>query len=428
MKFILPRGLRDLNPDDYEMLEKIRFAFVETCRVFGFRLMEPSPIEAIETLEAKSGESIRQEIYCFRDKSDREIGLRFDLTIGITRWVTSRRDLSPPVKLGAFGGMWRYDEPQYGRYRWFYQWDAEVFGPSNVDADAEVVEFAQNLFENLGLANVQIKLGDRKIVEEYIRNKIGITENGAILDMLRALDKLGKKTEEEILNEYQAKEISRDKLQMLIRFGEINGEPESVLTELNSLSLRSQNDLTGMVDALKARRIRNLELDLAVVRGLDYYTGMVFEVFDKEDLQLGALAGGGRYDSLPEIFGSHGMGATGVAGGVERTILSLKKRKSTVGFQTEKPLVYIAYAGRESATAAHGLTALLRHRHIATEVELIGRSLRKQLETAASHEAAYAIIVGPREQAMGKIVLRDMKSGRETVETIEEAITKLNRH
>ncbi|MBI4258246.1 MAG: ATP phosphoribosyltransferase regulatory subunit, partial [Thaumarchaeota archaeon] len=125
--------MRDIEPDDYSLLEKVRDAFSETCRVLGFRQMEPSPLELLSTLEAKSGAGIREEIYHFTDKGGRDVGLRFDLTVGLTRFVASRRDLSMPLKLAAFSSMWRYDEPQHGRFRWFYQWDAEIFGAAGVE-------------------------------------------------------------------------------------------------------------------------------------------------------------------------------------------------------------------------------------------------------------------------------------------------------
>src|SRR5579872_7537504 len=149
MDFALPRGLRDISPEDQESFEIIRSAFIETCRIFDYKLMEPSSLELLETLEAKSGPAIRDEIYFFKDKSDRELGLRFDLTVGITRYVTSKRELAPPIRLGSFASVWRYDEPQYGKYRWFYQWDAELFGPSNAEADAEIIEFTSLLFKKL---------------------------------------------------------------------------------------------------------------------------------------------------------------------------------------------------------------------------------------------------------------------------------------
>ena len=145
MSFSLPRGMRDLDPDTYEILEKIRFEFMYLSKLFGFKIMEPSPIETLGTLEAKSGQSIKDEIYYFKDKGNRDIGLRFDLTVGLTRYVSSQRGLPMPFRLGSFSGMWRYDEPQLGRYRWFYQWDVEIYGPKSSLADAEVIDFTVSL-------------------------------------------------------------------------------------------------------------------------------------------------------------------------------------------------------------------------------------------------------------------------------------------
>ncbi len=197
MEFSLPRGLRDISPEEADSFEIIRAAFVETCRIFDYKLMEPSSLELLETLEAKSGPAIRDEIYFFKDKSDRELGLRFDLTVGITRFVASKRELSPPVRIGSFASVWRYDEPQYGKYRWFYQWDAEIFGPSNAEADAEVIEFSSVLFRKLG-TNPRISIGSRKILESFIRNSLGIDREESILDAMRAVDKLAKKSFDQI--------------------------------------------------------------------------------------------------------------------------------------------------------------------------------------------------------------------------------------
>src|SRR5579872_7340388 len=201
MQFSLPRGLRDISPDESSSFEVVREAFNETCRIFDYKLMEPSSLELLETLEAKSGPAIREEIYYFKDKSDRELGLRFDLTVGITRYVASKRELPPPVRLGSFASVWRYDEPQYGKYRWFYQWDAELFGPSKAEADAEVIEFAWSLFRRLG-TEPKISVGSRKILEAYIVETLGIADPAKKLDAMRAVDKLSKKSFDEIAAEY----------------------------------------------------------------------------------------------------------------------------------------------------------------------------------------------------------------------------------
>ena len=137
-----PRGIRDIEPEEYELHQKIRRTFEEVARVYNFRSMEPGPIESLSVLRAKSGSQVDDQIYRFRDKADRDVGLRFDLTVGMTRYVASHRGMKPPVKLASYGGVWRYDEPQHARYRWFYQWDIEIFGDQSIYADAEVMDFS----------------------------------------------------------------------------------------------------------------------------------------------------------------------------------------------------------------------------------------------------------------------------------------------
>lgn len=410
MDLSLPRGMRDLEPDEYEALERVRSSFIEVAGLFGFRLMEPSPIEMLQTLEAKSGVGVREEVYHFKDKGGREVGLRFDLTVGLTRYVASNRGLPLPVKLGVFSDMWRYDEPQYGRYRWFYQWDVEIFGAKSADADAEVVEFSSTLFSKLGLKEVSIEIGDRRVVEEFIRSRLGVQSDEKILTLLRAVDKLGKKTVDEIMEEYGGKGVDRETLSRLTEFGSIKGEPTQVLDSLADEGLKQTDDLTRLVDALKARRVPNVTLSMGIVRGLDYYTGVVFEVFEKEKPGLGALAGGGRYDVLPEIFGRSDIGATGVAGGVERALLALSKVKAVAA---EARMVFVGYVGDKMVAAATELASNLRRSGIPTDLEVSGRSLRKQLEYA-SKSASLFVIVGPREYSEGMVTLRDMRSGAES--------------
>ena len=156
MEFKLPRGMRDIEPAEYAIIEEVREAFKQTCKVFNFRIMEPSPIEMLSTLEAKGDLAIRDEIYYFKDKGDRELGLRFDLTVGITRNITQKKGIVLPVKIGTFGSMFRYDEPQYGRYRWFHQWNAEIYGENELEAEAEIIDFTTFLFNILGLKSGEL--------------------------------------------------------------------------------------------------------------------------------------------------------------------------------------------------------------------------------------------------------------------------------
>src|SRR5271155_4434583 len=187
-----PRGIRDIEPDEFDLHLKIRRTFEEVAHAYNFRLMEPGPLESLSILRAKSGAQVDDQIYAFKDKADRDIGLRFDLTVGMTRNVSSKKGLKPPIKLASYGGVWRYDEPQHARYRWFYQWDIEIFGDPTVDSDAEVMDMSYNLFKKLGLSKVKLHVGDRRVVEEYIKSVLKVTSEEKALEMMRALDKVSK--------------------------------------------------------------------------------------------------------------------------------------------------------------------------------------------------------------------------------------------
>lgn len=413
MEFSLPRGLRDISPEETESSEVVRSAFVDTCRLFDYKLMEPSTLENLQTLEAKSGPSIKDEIYFFKDKSDRELGLRFDLTVGMTRYVASKRDLSPPVRLGCYSSMWRYDEPQYGKYRWFYQWDIELFGPSNSDADAEVIEFSSSLFRKLGTKPL-ISIGSRKILEAYIKNSLGINENGKILDVMRAVDKLPKKEVDEIAQEYSAS-IAEDKFKQLVDFVNLSGDVGKVSSELNQLKIDPASMLE-VIDALGSRGVRDVELNLSIVRGIDYYTDMVFEAFDKENKRLGALCGGGRYDSLPGIYGRQDLGATGVAGGVERAIIAYKFPNKIAR------KVFVAPVGSDQKlrTVANSIAAELRASGQAAQSDISGRSLRKILETQSAAGTNAVIIVGEKELASDSVKVKWMETGEENLVRVSD--------
>ena len=167
----LPRGMKDFENSEFSKIEFVREKFLETSEIFGFKLMEPSTIESVSTLEAKSGESIKDDIYFFKDKGEREIALRFDFTVGLARFAVSQKSMKLPSKISAFGGVWRYDEPQKGRYRFFHQWDIEIFGKENLEYDAEIIEFTSQFFSKLDLQNIVIDISHRKLVQSYI-NKI----------------------------------------------------------------------------------------------------------------------------------------------------------------------------------------------------------------------------------------------------------------
>jgi len=403
--------------DEMIKIEYVRQIFLETSKAFRFNLIEPSPIELLSVLEAKSGPSIRDEIYQFKDKGDREVALRFDFTVGLTRYATSQKNLKLPAKFSSFGGVWRYDEPQKGRYRFFHQWNIETFGNLNTEHDAETIEFTSRFFDNLKLQNISIDINHRKLVESYI-NQIFESNETTLHDIFRAVDKTQKKSKDEILQEYKQKGYSPEKLEKILEFSNLKGTPSEIEQSFDTSSLDGWNELCNLYDSLKNRGIDNIRINFGIVRGLDYYSGIVFEAFDTTS-DLGALVGGGRYDNLPNAFGRNDLGATGVAGGVERIILRLDEQG--ISCIPSNDTTSVLYVNDELKSDAINCASKLRKLGITVNIDLTTKSLKKQMEISSSSK--FSIIFAPEEFAGGHVVLRNMIDRTEKQISLDELIT-----
>jgi len=404
----LPRGMRDIESKESYTIEYVRQKFIETSNLFGFQYMEPSPIELLSVIETKSGPSIKNEIYYFTDKGNREVALRFDFTIGLTRFATSQKSMRLPAKISTFGGVWRYDEPQKGRYRFFHQWDIEIYGEPNIESDAEIIDFTSKFLTRLGLENIVIDICDRELVESYVRNVFKSDSPDVIGDILRAVDKIQKKRKQDIIKEYQEKGYSVPELEQILKLSEIKGLPEEIEKEIDTSQIKNWNKILQLFETLKNRGVHNVRINFGIVRGLDYYSGIVFEVFER-NFDVGALVGGGRYDTLTRAFGRNDLGATGAAGGVERIALLLEKQN--VGADLLKSRISVVFVNDDMQKIAIGIASKLRLLGIPTDVELSGKSLKKQMEIASTSKRV--IIVAPKEYADNCVIVRNMEDGSE---------------
>ena len=412
--------MRDIEFEESKYIELMRQKFIDAAQRFNFNFMEPSPLELLSTLEAKSGPSISNETYSFTDKGGRMIGLRFDLTVGLSRFVSQRRELKMPTKLASFGGVWRYDEPQFGRYRYFHQWDVEIFGSFSNEADSEIIEFVYKFLENLGL-EIVVEINHRQIIERFLREKLGISAISTIGEMLRAVDKLSKRKPQQIYEEYEGK-LNLSKLRQLIEFSNFRGKPEDC-PEINILeTFEGWKSTLEIFDSLKSRGVKNVQLNLGVVRGLDYYSGLVFEVFDPSTA-IGALVGGGRYDKLTEIFGRKDIGTTGAAGGVER-ILSAMRNHNLMKLKS-KPLIYVVYSSENVKNYAIRIVSDLRTTGYTTDYDFQGRRIDKQINEAISRRAS-AIIVVDQDEIENQIVTIRNSKGETSKHKITDLIKKMD--
>lgn len=410
--------MKDFESAEQSKIEFVRQKFLETSKSFGFHFMSPSPLEMVSVIEAKSGPAIRDEIYFFKDKGDREIALRFDFTVGLTRFVVEQKSLKMPAKISAFGGVWRYDEPQKGRYRYFHQWDLEVYGKPSLESDAEIIEFTSKFFSKLNLQNITIDISHRKLVEAVVEKIFESTDPKTIGDIFRAIDKIQKKKKDEIISEYTQKGYAKEKLEQILEFSKVKGSPESVESVFDVSKIAAWTELKELFLSLKNRGVTNIRINFGIVRGLDYYSGVVFEAFDASS-EVGALVGGGRYDSLPKAFGRDDIGATGVAGGVERIILSLEAQ----GLQTTQTTnqISVLFVNDEMAKPAMSIASKLRDQGLEIEIDLVGRSFKKQMENAS--DSKFAIIIAPKEFSAGQIIIKNMSDGKEATTQIESLLS-----
>ena len=420
VKLDLPRGMRDLSYEELRNISFIRDKFVETAEIFDFNQIEPSTLELLSTLEAKSGPSIIQETYSFMDKGGRDVALRFDLTVGLSRFVSMRRDLKLPAKLSSFGGVWRYDEPQLGRYRYFHQWDVEIFGSSDVDADAEVIDFVSTFLSKLKIDFV-ILINHRSILEEYLSKYLGISNYSVMSEMMRAIDKLSKKSSEQIINEYAGK-LDSIKLQEFIKFVSVTGRPDKILDNDKLMEFKSSGNLRELIDSLKSRGVKNMMVDFRIVRGLDYYSGIVFEAKELSS-QVGSLVGGGRYDKLTEAFGRKDLFATGAAGGVERILSAIKDKSTKI---LKKPLIYVAYDSKKEKKHALEVVSILRDLGYSTDYDINGRAISKQFHEASLKNARAIIIVSLDEFKKGIVTIKTgLKEQKQSITEIAKYLEQM---
>jgi len=430
-EFSVPRGMRDIEPDEMArrvwLVEKI---YTVLWR-YGFKLVEPSPIENLETLEAKSGPEIRDQIFWFKDKADRELGLRFDLTVGMTRMIANRFDLPEPIKVASIAGMWRYDEPQYGRYRYFTQWDAEIYGVADSSADAEIIAAGTDILKSVGLKDYEVRLSNRKLIEGFLRS-LDILPGPELERVIRVIDKLDKVGSEEAERELLSAGLAKDRVKRIMGFTELGGAPDKVLGDLekrlpkNDMVQQGFKELSGTIEYLeplgKAGKCR---VDLGIVRGIAYYDGTVFEAYDQGAGEIGSIFGGGRFDRLCRLYGKRDMAATGVAGGLERLMLSLEKN-NLYPPELEKPVqIFVATVNQKTRGEAVKLAQRLRVNGFRVDYDLKQRPLPKQLEYANSLGARISLILGPRELEKGTVRVKDMKTGDERDIELSKTVDEL---
>lgn len=410
MQFKRPRGTRDFLPSEIEERRYAERVIREVFESYGYREIATPTFESIELITAKSGEEIRKHVYHFKDKSNRDLALRPELTAPVMRLYVNQLQFQPkPVKLYYFGNCFRYERTQSGRYREFWQAGIELIGSSYPEAEAEVIAVAVDALRRLRLKNADLHIGHIGMLRAILE------ESGVIGDAQSAIMGAIDKGEglEELLDERRIIGQNRERLLGILKLA---GEKEGVIKEARKLlensgkALVELEKLLELLKILEEYQITDYILNLGIARGLDYYTGMVFEIYAS---RLGAekqICGGGTY-SLAEVFGGKATATCGFAFGFDRLLLALKKEN--VNFApASRPACLVIPTGDAVLAGAIKVSRMLR-KHNACELELTRRRLRKSLSYANQKNLPYVVIVGEDELSRGCVVLRDMGSGEQ---------------
>lgn len=431
MEFKAPKGMKDFGPEEMIIREYVIQTIKRIFESYGFETIETPALEDLELLVAKSGEEVAKQIFRIETEKEKKLGLRFDLTVPLARFLANNPQLPKPFKRYAIAPVWRYEEPQSGRLRQFYQADVDICGSSSMEADVECIACALDCLKALGFKDLSVRINNRKILEAFVEIvKEKIPEEVKIefgsLEVFRAIDKLGKIGVEGVKKELKEIGLPEKQVEELLEMISIKGEFEKVLEKSEKFLSKNQKGREGLEELKQLSEFSKiygiedkLVLDFSLARGLDYYTGPIFEIEVKGE-KIGSVAGGGRYDNLIELYGGRPTPATGISLGIERIMEILKKR--AIKLPKTKIKVFVANVDPSLKKEAVKIAMRLREGGIETQTDLMGRSLTKQLEYANSLGIPFVVIVGKEEVKKNKFKLRDMKKKIEKEMKIEEII------
>jgi histidyl-tRNA synthetase len=440
MKPSIPKGTRDFTPVEMSRRNYIFDTIRNVFDLFGYRQIETPAMENLSTLMGKYGEEGDKLLFKIQNSGDYmsgltdeellsrdslklsskfcEKGLRYDLTVPFARFVVMHREeLQFPFKRFQIEPVWRADRPQKGRYREFYQCDADVVGSDSLLYEIELIQMIDTVFDRLGV-RVAIKLNNRKILVG-IAELIGHADK--IVEITVAIDKLDKIGLAGVNAELLSKGLPQDAIDKIQPIINLTGSNSDKLDTIAGILAESKTGLKGVeecryiLDGIERLGVRNtLELDLTLARGLNYYTGAILEV-KALDMEIGSICGGGRYDNLTGIFGLPGVSGVGISFGADRIYdvlnrLDLYPRETQGGVK-----VLFLNLGEKEAQFCMGLLAGLRRAGIASEIYPDAVKMRKQMSYANANAVRYVVIVGSDELAQGKVTLKNMETGEQSL-------------
>ena len=411
MERIEPRtlsGFMELLPNEQILFNQMKEKIQKTYEKFGFLPLDTPIIESAEVLLAKAGGETEKQIYRFQ-KGDSDLALRFDLTVPLAKYVAKNYgSLSFPFRRYQIGKVYRGERAQKGRYREFYQCDIDIIGDGELDLinDAEIPSIIYTLFRELGFEDFTIKINNRKILNGLFE---GVNQKENATEILRIIDKIEKIGKEAVIEELRKLDVKEEQINSIMNFIEIEGTSDEKLEKLEKLGIAKQVlKYVGIFGVPE----KNYQLDLTIARGLDYYTGTVYETFLNDYRELGSVCSGGRYENLAEYYTDKSLPGVGISIGLTRLFYKLnelniiKAEKKSISDILIIPIT-------EKLEEPIKLATEIRKLGINTEIYLNDKKLKAKFKYADKLEIPYVIVIGDDEISSNKIKLKNMKTGEE---------------
>ena len=450
----LPKGTRDFGPAVMAKRQFILSTIRKVFQVFGFQPLETPAMENLSTLTGKYGEEGDQLLFKILNSGDflkdadqgilgarnsrsltaqiSEKGLRYDLTVPFARYVVmNRNEVAFPFKRYQIQPVWRADRPQKGRYREFYQCDADVVGTDSLLCEAEIILMIKNTFGALGITDYTIKINHRGVLSG-LAESIGVTGNESALFV--AIDKLDKIGEEKVREELTAKSFSHESLDTLFSFLNLKGSNAEKLEALESRFGSSETGRKGIADlrqvftfvAQYGDDLQHVELDMALARGLSYYTGCIFEV-KINNVSIGSVSGGGRYDNLTKAFGDkENLSGVGFSFGVDRIFDAMEELQLFPKNSLVSSKILLCHFDQQSMTHALSIASEIRGANISCEVYPEATKIKKQLDYANRKSIPYCIIIGSDEISSGLLTLKNLETGGQRKSNLQDLLVDLS--